>query len=274
MSEIALITLLTDFGTRDPYVGAVSGAILSINPTARLVTITHEIPPQDIAEASFCLAASAPFFPPESVHLAIVDPGVGSRRRALVLEADRRLYVGPDNGIFTGILEGCPAFRAWEIAHRTLGRESIHPTFHARDLFAPVAAQLTRGLKPKDVGPRVDAPIRLHKPDLRQADETNLRVRVTHVDRFGNLILALDPHALEARFGPDATTRLRLAGQSAPLPRHSHYAEGEGERCFLLLSSSGGLEIARYSARADELLGVRAGDEICFELQDCQRSSK
>ena len=164
-STVPVISLLTDFGVTDYFVGAVKGVILSINPVARLVDITHEIPPQDIEAAAFTLLASYQSFPPNTIHLAIVDPGVGSNRRPVIVKTDKATYVGPDNGIFSYVLEQVRDYEVFHITEEQYFRTPMSSTFHGRDVFAPVTAALSRGLPANAFGPKIVDPVVL--PSLR-----------------------------------------------------------------------------------------------------------
>ncbi|MDH3285304.1 MAG: SAM-dependent chlorinase/fluorinase, partial [Acidobacteriota bacterium] len=188
MNRAPIISLTTDFGVSGPYVGAMRGVLLSRCPSARLVDITHRIPPHDVLAGAFVLAAAAPWFPDGTIHLAVVDPGVGGVRRALVVQTHRQLYVGPDNGLFTAILDREPRAALYAIDRSRLGLMEAHPTFHGRDLFAPVAAELASGLEPSRVGERVSDPVRGWSAGPRACGpDGSLELRVLDVDRFGNV---------------------------------------------------------------------------------------
>ena len=157
---LGTVTLTTDFGTGDPYVGAIKGVLLSTSPQIQLIDLSHDVPPQDILAGAYLLQHAAVEFPAGTVHLAVVDPGVGSARRALVVDAGGYHWVGPDNGLFSFAL-GLPGARAFEITHPDLQRDRLSATFHGRDLFAPTAARLAAGFCVVNVGPAIDDPVRL-----------------------------------------------------------------------------------------------------------------
>ena len=157
----SLITLLTDFGTSDYFVSAMKGVILSINPDARVVDITHEIPAQDIEAAAFTLLAAHSSFPSGTIHVAVVDPGVGSARRAILVEAGGQFFVGPDNGIFSYVCEREPQSRVFEVTNKEYFRAPVSSTFHGRDVFAPVAAALSTGIDPSEFGKQITNPVLL-----------------------------------------------------------------------------------------------------------------
>src|SRR5215207_1942260 len=159
--SLPVITLLTDFGTADYFVGAVKGAILSVNPAATIVDITHEIPPQDVAAGAFTLLATYKTFPAGTIHVAVVDPGVGSTRRPIIVSANEQFFVGPDNGLFTYIYDREPSPRTFHVTADRYFRPEPSTTFHGRDIFAPVAAALSNGVAPEEFGPEIDDEVRL-----------------------------------------------------------------------------------------------------------------
>src|SRR6267143_317131 len=181
-----IVTLTTDFGARDSYVAAMKGVILGIAREARLVDVSHEVAAHDITEAALALEAAAPFFPSGTVHLAVVDPGVGTARRGLAVAADGHIFVGPDNGLFTPFLDG-DGWRAFELAEADYRLPEVSRTFHGRDVFAPAAAHVATGVDPSRLGPRLVDPVRLAWPEVR-AVAGAVAGAVVHADRFGNLI--------------------------------------------------------------------------------------
>jgi S-adenosylmethionine hydrolase len=220
-----VLTLLTDFGITDYYVAAVKGTVLRLAPGTPLVDISHEVEPGDIAAAAFLLAAAAPAFAPGTVHLAVVDPGVGSERRMLAIEtADGHLALAPDNGLLTPLLAGA---RVRSIDRPDLYLPCPGATFQGRDRFAPVAAFLLRGGAIADLGPEIDDPVRLHRAPSQRHDEL-LSGTVVHIDRFGNLITDIPAAWLPATLAPldpravkkaaRAPYMLPLAPPTAPVP--------------------------------------------------------
>ncbi|MCE5272537.1 SAM-dependent chlorinase/fluorinase [bacterium] len=248
-----LITLLTDFGTRDGYVGALKGVLLTLCPAAQLVDITHEIGPGDIAEAAFVLESCCNFFPAGTVNLTVVDPGVGSHRRALALQSGGRWYVGPDNGVFEPLLSAgwseCRELTSPE--HR---RSEVSATFHGRDIFAPAAAFLAAGGEQSHLGPPVADPQRLAAPARPECAQGCLAGQVVHVDRFGNLITDI-PLAEVRAFCPEPSDLVvELAGRSLT-GLHTHYAQAAAGELLALTGSHGRLEIGANRASAANLLG-------------------
>lgn len=258
-----LITLTSDFGLQDYYVGAMRGAILRLAPEARLVDLSHCIPPQDLLAGAWVLRHAATEFPPGTIHLAVVDPGVGSPRRPLVLESGGFVWVGPDNGLFSYALQA-PGCQAYEITHPDLRGPRLSTTFHGRDLFAPVAARLALGFPLREVGPPVNDPVRLEelKP---QPVAQGLLGQVLHVDRYGNLTTNI-PAAEVA--GWAAGWRLCLKdGQELTQVCHT-YADAPPGTLLALIGSAGLLEIAVNGGSAARRLrlGRRAPVRIDFAL--------
>jgi S-adenosyl-L-methionine hydrolase (adenosine-forming) len=257
-----VITLTTDFGQRDPWVGTMKGVILRVVRDVQLVDLTHEIAPHDITEAALALEAAAPFFPDRTVHLAVVDPGVGSQRRALALSARGHFFVGPDNGLFTPFLEG-GAWRAIEISTASFGGGEPSRTFHGRDIFAPVAARLAAGVPVEGLGPDVPDPVRLRWPVATSISE-GLVGEIVHVDRFGNLITSIRagdvPCAAAGGTHAPSTCVIDVVGLSLRLV--GTYADIAPGEAAALVGSAGRLEISMRGTSAAAALGVGRGDRV------------
>jgi len=251
-----LVTLTSDFGLRDPYVAEMRGAILSRCPEAQLVDVTHDVTPGDVQEASWVLARVWERFPPHTVHLAVVDPGVGSQRLPVAVHAAGRWFVGPDNGILGAVLGRGPVEAAFEIEAARLSGGPLSDTFHGRDLFAPAAACLACGESGEKLGPAVD-PERLVRPEAAVAsrDGETITGHVVHVDRFGNLITDIPTDWL-----PE-TPKATIAGRAVEGIERSYSAVPAGG--LLLTRGSGGtLEISARGTSAAELLGVGRGEKV------------
>jgi S-adenosylmethionine hydrolase len=259
-----VVALLTDFGNRDHYVGAVKGAVLAGCPEATLVDITHELPRHDVAAAAFSLLAAHRSFPAGTIFIAVVDPGVGSERRAVAVEADGYWFVGPDNGIFTLILAEHPKARVREIRNARLLAKDVSATFHARDVFAPVAAHLACGGAAAGLGPAVRDPVVFSLEAVRRLGRAEWEAAVVDVDGFGNLTTNLSRDDLEgilSTMGGDPT-RLVVVVEGVVLPLVRTYADvAEGEPCALM-GSSGRLEIAVHRDSAARLLGAPKGAPV------------
>jgi S-adenosylmethionine hydrolase len=247
----SLVALLTDFGLADPYVGAMKGAILSVCPAATLVDVGHEIPAHDVLAGALSLEAAVPFFPAGTIVVGVVDPGVGSSRRGLAIASDGRVFVGPDNGLFTLVMGAAPSVRVLENA--SLFRRPVSPVFHGRDVFGPVAGHLASGRALEEVGPAIGDPVRLALPKPRRAGDA-FEGEVLHVDRFGNLTTNLTAAEVSA-IGPKACTV--VGGRVLPLVRaYSDVPPGAG---LALLGSGDRLEVACNQGRANALLGAGRG---------------
>lgn len=247
-----IITLTTDFGRRDPWVGTMKGVILAVMRDVHLVDLTHEIAPHDVLEAALALEAAAPFFPAGTVHLAVVDPGVGGARRALVVARDEQRFVGPDNGLFTPFLLTA-GWQAFELSAPEYRLPVASHTFHGRDVFAPAAAHLALGVPPERFGRAVTDPVRLPWPASR-ASAGGMAGEVVHVDRFGNLVTSI--RAVDV--APDGV--VEVAGRELPLVRI--FADIDRGTVAGLVGSSGRLEIAARETSAAASLGVGRGAPV------------
>lgn len=270
-----MITLTTDFGLADGYVGVMKGVLLSIAPTAQLVDLTHELPAQDVRRAAFVLCAAAPFFPPGTVHLAVVDPGVGTSRRALALRAAGALWVGPDNGLFSYVLAESDAWEAVELSKPAYRLTPMSNTFHGRDLFAPAAAHLAMGVPLAAFGPPVVDPVLLPLPGLA-VEASGLEGEVLHADRFGNLVTSIGRLSWEGealRLRPAfrrgaadcsfcaASACVEVAGQKLHGIHRTYSAVASG-KALALVGSSGFLEIAVRQGSAEQSLSARPGERV------------
>jgi len=253
------VTLITDFGTRDGFVGAMKGVILSINPDVRLVDITHDIDPQDLVGAAFALNSSYPFFPEGTVHLVVVDPGVGGQRRPIALEGDGHLFVGPDNGIFSMLRLGGRISRAVEIRERRFMLPEISCTFHGRDIFAPAAAYLSKGTDIGLLGPELAeiSTVRMPRPS---PEGDTLAAEIIHIDRFGNLVTNLTPGDLSG-FAGDRPFVIE-AGAIAIGEISPAYEDVPEGRPLAIWDSFGFLEIAVNRGNASEMLGLGRGSAV------------
>ena len=259
------ITLLTDFGNTDYFVGAVKGVILSTNPSAQIVDLTHEIPAQDIPAAAFTLLAAYKSFPKGTVHLAVVDPGVGSARRGIVVTAGEQFFLGPDNGIFSYIYEREQPFTVFELTNTKYFCHPVSPTFHGRDIFAPVAGALSQKGNPALFGKKITDPVRL-EPLAPKSGKAGVTGRIRHIDRFGNCITNLTSKELTAEM--IATKASLLVKGKTISSFRTFFADGppnNGE-IFCIWGSAGFLEIALANGSAAASLKVSVGDEVRLKL--------
>lgn len=268
-----MITLLTDFGTADYFVPAVKGAILSINPHAQIIDLTHQIPAQDIAAAAFTLGACYRDFPAGTNHVAVVDPGVGSSRRAIVVEAGDYLFVGPDNGIFSYVYAREQRVRVFQIEREDLFRQPVSATFHGRDVFAPIAAHLSVGLSPEAVGREVGDYVRLEIPQpIVSENRKRIIGSVIHVDRFGNCITnlterELSPHQFDQSQNSNLKFEIRISLAGRQINQFgSHFEQAaKQDELFAYLGSAGFWEIALWCDSAAEKLAVERGVEVILD---------
>jgi S-adenosylmethionine hydrolase len=258
-----LITLTTDFGDASPYVAVMKGVILSLNPAARLIDLSHRVPPQGVRHADYFLGTAAPYFPKGTVHVAVIDPGVGSERNPLVVEAGGQLLVGPDNGVFTRAVKtlGEPVC-VRKLAEPRFWLPAVSPTFHGRDVFAPVAAHLSLGADPAALGPPLDGMVEL-EPRSAACWGNRCRGEVQFVDEFGNLITNV-PSANVAAL----PIRVALGGGDPRLIRWVRtYADAAPGELVSLFSSDGYFEVAVVNGSAAHRLGAGVGTpvELHFE---------
>jgi S-adenosylmethionine hydrolase len=258
---ISLITLLTDFGDRDYFVASVKGVILGINPQARIVDLSHQVTPHQIEEAAYLLKSCYRYFPEGTVHVAVVDPGVGSRRRPLLVSSSRYFFVAPDNGLLSFIYQEETDLEVRQIENRQYRLESEGATFDGRDLFAPAAAWLTKGMALGSFGRLIRDYVRL--PIVEPAwDQQVMTGRIVYVDRFGNLISNLSSaHVKEVRGVSKRDPIIRLAGITIEGLVGS-YSEGSPDQPRALINSNGQLEIFLREASAAERLKVGRGERV------------
>jgi S-adenosylmethionine hydrolase len=270
-SVAGIVTLTTDFGLRDAYVAEMKGVMLGIARAAhqslQLIDVTHDVERHDITEGALALEAAVPYFPRGSVHLAVVDPGVGTTRRGLALAADGHLLVGPDNGLFTPFLDG-DGWRAFEVVEADFRLPTVSRTFHGRDLFAPAAAHLALGVEPARLGPAVLDPVRLAWPEVR-AVAGAVAGAVVHADRFGNLITSIHARSVEPL---DSDVVIRVGGREVPLV--GTYADLSAGRPGAMVGSSGRVEIAVREGSAAAVLRARRGTPVVVSRPASKRSRR
>jgi S-adenosylmethionine hydrolase len=252
------IGLLTDFGASDPFVGEMKAVIFSICPDAEIIDITHEVEHFNIRMGAFLLASSAPHFPPGTVHVAVVDPGVGSDRRPITVQTSRALYVGPDNGLLIPAATREGIQHVFELTNRSLMRDAISSTFHGRDIFAPVAAHLAAGIPPSQVGPEITSFTELSFGEGK-FDEHGVTCEILHVDKFGNVVTNIsrsDAERLHSRLN------ISVRGRKFSARLVKSYSEiGEKELGFLI-GSHGFLELACRQNSAAKRVKARPGDVL------------
>ena len=264
MTEQPLITLTTDFGTRDGYVGAVKGAILSICPSARLIDVAHDVPPQDLTGAAWTLRRALPFYPPGTIHVVVVDPGVGTARRAVAIKVAGMTLIGPDNGLFSLALDdlGRDGLRCREITNPAVRRDDPATTFDGRDVFGPAGAWLARGFPFEELGPEV-TDLKEHPTPRPVREGASLRGEVVAVDHFGNMVTNITRAELAG------ATRLTLRlqdGDAEVNGLYTNYEDAPARTPVLLIGSSGYLEIAVGNGSASRLLGLGRATTFTLEI--------
>ena len=255
MNDSNLIALLTDFGTKDYFVGAMKGAILSINPNVNIVDITHDIEPQNIAAASFTLRACYADFPPKTIFVAVVDPGVGSHRQAILVETDDYHFIAPDNGLLSFVFDEESSCKVFELTNKQYFAEKVGATFHGRDVFAPVAAHLSKSTAANLFGARTENYVRFQEIKPHPIDENRTEAAIIYADRFGNLITNLTGGDLPEKFA------LEINGTTIN-KRCNFFAEAAEGELFMIVGSAGFLEIVAFRDSAQRLLNVAVGQRI------------
>jgi S-adenosylmethionine hydrolase len=248
-----IVALLSDFGERDHYVAALKGVVLAAAPDAQLIDVSHEIAPGDVIEAGYVLAAAWRDLPPGTAAIVVVDPGVGSDRRAIALQAHGRTAVGPDNGVLEFVSRGATDGEVVELTVRALWRHPVSPVFHGRDVFAPVAARLAAGTPLHQVGDAIDAiaPYPIRAPQRRP--DGGVTGHLVHVDRFGNVVTDIARDLL-----PRGRFQVEI-GDLTVARQVSYYAEAKKDEIVSLIDSAGYLELAMRGLRAADLLNATRG---------------
>lgn len=256
-----IVTLITDFGTADHYAAVMKGVILSRAPKARIVDISHHIPPQHVEQAAFLLHMSWRHFPAGTVHTVVVDPGVGTERRVLAAQAEEHLFLAPDNGILSYILHACPDLCIHSVENRELFPPGISSVFHGRDIFAPLAAFLALGGAIADTGPLFDA-VERGKVPLPDAVGNSIRGEVVYIDAFGNCITNIPAAMMEGK------TFISAECNSHTIHRLSNtYADAESGRGVMLSGSHGYLEISLRNGSAADTWRIRTGNSVSIHFQ-------
>ncbi len=261
MKPSGIITLLTDFGLTDGYVAAMKGVILSINPDATIIDLSHDVSAQDVAAAAFVLNASYRYFPHGTIHVAVVDPGVGSNRKILAVESPSYWFIAPDNQLLKYVFHAGETLTVVEVLNKQFFLNQVSQTFHGRDIFAPVAAHLSLGVDIHQLG-RVTSDFDPGQIDLPLISKDQIVGKVLYSDRFGNLITNIAAGAIPER-------ALHISIGAVTIPRLSHcYAEVDCGHPLAIIGSSGFLEIAVRNGNARQQLAVSPGADVMIKLAD------
>jgi len=267
LARTPIITLTTDFGLNDHFVGTVKGVILSIIPEATIVDISHSVQAFDVLDGALTLSQAYSYFPVGTTHVVVVDPGVGTERRPIVASSERNFFVAPDNGVLSMVYER--EERIW-VRHVTAEHYFLQPrstTFHARDVFAPIAAYLAKGVDPEKMGDEINDYVKFSSPKPKPVNENTLRGVVLKVDRFGNLVTNITPQDAPMLFETEPPPFKILVGKQEITSMHALYAEARPGELFGILGSMGYLEIAANRASAQQLIGSGKGTEVNLVLQ-------
>ncbi len=255
-----IITLTTDFGLRDPYVAEMKAVVLGISPDSRIVDITHEIEKFNIRMGAYILAAASSYFPKGTIHVAVVDPGVGTRRRAVLVQAEDQYYVGPDNGVLALATERRGTRHIYGIENPEFMLPEISNTFHGRDIFAPAAAYLASGISPSEFGPEIHGIVTSRFAKIRRR-ENSLAGEVIHVDGFGNIVTNLRERDLEA-MGAKETINIQLEDTALELKLCRAYSEVQLQKPLAIVGSHSFLEISINQGEAAKTFDVSVGDKV------------
>ena len=264
--ESSIITLLTDFGLKDPYVAEMKAVVLSLCPNAGIIDISHMIEKFNVRMGAFVLASAAPYFPKSTVHVAVIDPGVGTKRRALLIETEEAFYVGPDNGVLMLAALKQKIKHAYNITNKRFMLSRLSHTFHGRDVFAPAAAHLSRGARPDDFGPEVQD---YYVPEFvkPRLGKNELIGEVLHVDDFGNIITNISQVDLEKISTIEGSRpRIRLGKKVAQVRFDMAYGETMVGTAVAITGSHDFLEIAVNQGNAAKRFGAKAGDTVSIRL--------
>jgi len=262
MATRRTISLITDYGLEGPFAGAMKGAILKLNPDVNIVDITHTIAPGNIREAAFILDTTFRYFPEGSIHVVVVDPNVGSNRRGLLVSMEGHFFVGPDNGVFSYILAKEDVYAVMNLDQDHFFLNPLSNTFHGRDVFAPVAGWLSKGIESTRLGTVIEDPVKLELPFPAQVGPKMWKGTILYVDHFGNLVTNLTTEHLPLdENGYPAFVKMIL-GQGEVTRGRKYFNEFQHREPFLLLGSSGYYEIAVPNDSAARVLGLKAGSAI------------
>ncbi len=268
MLDRPIITLITDFGLKDPFAGIMKGVISGINPNVQIIDISHNITPHNIFEASQVLSMSYQYFPPSTIHVVVVDPGVGGIRKPLLVVTDNYYFIGPDNGVFTPVYEDKHT-SVFKVIHMSSSHYCLPhkgSTFHGRDIFAPAAAWLSKGITVSKFGEEMNDYVTIQTPKSRLVNNTTLEGEIIHIDHFGNAITNIAKENLDTLSPGVDRKRLTVIYKDQKLSISNYYAETKGPHLSVVLNSSGLLELFLYRERASDKSKVTTGDKVSVTL--------
>jgi hypothetical protein len=262
----SIVTLTTDFGISDHFVGTIKGVILEINPEAEIIDISHSVQAFDVLDGALAIAQAYSYFPASTVHLVVVDPGVGTARRPIIMSTERHHFVAPDNGVLSLIYGREERVHVRHVSAQHYFLQPISNTFHGRDIFAPVAAYLSKGVDSEKFGDEITDYVKFNAPKPKPVDQQTLKGVVLKADRFGNLITNITPQDAPMLFGDNPSPFKIVIGKHEITDIKTSYAEGEPGEVFAILNSMGYLEIAANRAPAAQIVGTAKGTEVTIHL--------
>ncbi len=274
MPHRPIVTLTTDFGTNDHFVGAVKGVILDIVPEAAIVDITHAIQAFDVLDGAIAISQTYSYFPTGTVHMVVVDPGVGTTRRPIIASSDGYHFVAPDNGVLSMVYAKEDRIHVRHVTSEHYFRQPVSNTFHGRDVFAPVAAYLAKLVDSHKFGDEIEDYVKFAAPKPKPAGDNRLRAVVLKVDRFGNLITNLTPQDAPNLFGADPAPFKIVVGSKEITDIRTNYAEGAPGEVFGILGSMGYLEIVANRAPAAQATGAGKGSEVSIFFGEAAAAGK
>jgi S-adenosylmethionine hydrolase len=261
----ALITLTTDFGLNDHYVGTMKGAILKVNPAAQIVDICNSVQPYDLLDGALTLTQAYSYFPNGTIHVVVVDPGVGTARRPIIVDAGNHTFVGPDNGVFSFVYEREERVTVRHITAEHYFLQPVSATFHGRDIFAPIAGYLSKGVESSKIGDVVTDYLKFAPPHPVAVNAHTMKGMVMKVDGFGSLITSFHPRDVPQLFQPSAPFRI-LVGKGEIRTMKTTFAQGTAGEVFAMVGSSGFLEIVANRGSAAQILAVGRGGEVTVQF--------
>ncbi len=262
-----VVTLTTDFGYRDPFIGMMKGVILGINPLAKIADITHDIAPYDIREAALTIGTSYTYFPSKTVHIVVVDPGVGSGRRPILVVTDQHYFIGPDNGIFSLIFSS--KTEVLEVIHMTSEHYFLPQrgtTFQGRDVFAPAAAWLTRGVETTKLGDMITDYVTLQLPAVSKPAKTAIEGEIIYIDRFGNCMTNIKSADLDELISSRPEVKIKVVTKNKQTELKSFYSQVSDKGLYSLINSSGYLELFVFKGNASASFDMKIGDPVSVML--------
>jgi S-adenosyl-L-methionine hydrolase (adenosine-forming) len=267
VAQPRLITLTTDFGLNDHFIGTIKGVLLSIVPEATIVDICHSVQAFDVLDGALTISQAYSYFPAGTIHVVVVDPGVGTGRRPIILTAEGYKFVGPDNGVLSMIYDREDRISVRHVTSEHYSLQPVSNTFHARDIFAPIAGYLAKGVEADRFGEEISDYVRFSAPRPKPAEGNTLRGVVLKVDRFGNLITNITPQDAPPLFQPEPPPFRIVVGKREITQMHTAYAHGAPGEVFGILGSMGFLEIAANRGAAAQILGATKGSDVNLAIE-------